>query len=214
MNGRLRKINRPQKSFSFVDISIFLLLAILTAMVALIFYLARATSYLSDDPRACINCHVMGPQYASWQRSSHVRVAHCNDCHVPHDHFLRHYLFKASDGLRHATIFTLRLEPQVIRIKSAGMRVVQENCIRCHRSLVDRTALIQMTPMMFTSPAPVTGAFKKCWDCHLETPHGRVNSLASFPLARVPRLTPALPEIKKHHTTFNSDGFVHTKTQQ
>ena len=32
------------------------------------------------------------------------------DGHVPHDSFIRKYYFKASDGLRHATIFTLRKE--------------------------------------------------------------------------------------------------------
>jgi len=33
-----------------------------------------------------------------------------------------------------------------------------------------------------------------CWDCHRETPHGRVNSLASVPYARVPRLSSVIPE--------------------
>jgi cytochrome c nitrite reductase small subunit len=27
---------------------------------------------------------------------------------------------------------------------------------------------------------------RKCWECHRETPHGRVNSLSSVPYARVP----------------------------
>ncbi|MBN2355546.1 cytochrome c nitrite reductase small subunit [candidate division KSB1 bacterium] len=179
--------------FSRRRLLVLFLTALFAGLSGLIVHLARATSYLSDDPEACMNCHVMSPQYASWQRGSHARVAHCNDCHVPHDNFIRHYFFKASDGLRHATVFTLRLEPQVIRIKSAGMKVVQENCIRCHRPLVDQTELMQMSPVMFTSLAPTPVSDKKCWDCHLETPHGRVNSLASFPLARVPRLKPALP---------------------
>jgi hypothetical protein len=26
-------------------------------------------SYLSTDPRACVNCHVMNPQYDAWLKS-------------------------------------------------------------------------------------------------------------------------------------------------
>jgi cytochrome c nitrite reductase small subunit len=32
-----------------------------------------------------------------------------------------------------------------------------------------------------------------CWDCHRETPHGRVNSLTSTPYARVPQLSSPIP---------------------
>ena len=45
-------------------------IAILTFIVALIFfvymaYIAKAWSYLSKDPKACINCHAMNTQYAT-----------------------------------------------------------------------------------------------------------------------------------------------------
>src|SRR5687767_12925336 len=75
---------------------------------------SEATSYLSDDPEACINCHIMVPQFATWQASSHGRVTNCNDCHVPQDSTWRKYWFKANDGLRHSVLFTLRMERQVI----------------------------------------------------------------------------------------------------
>ncbi len=152
-------------------------------------YAGNAFSYLSDDPAACINCHVMAPQYATWQRSSHARVATCNDCHVPQDNVLRTYLFKAQDGLRHASMFTFRLEPQVIHIKDAGMEAVQENCIRCHGVLTER---VQAGDVSLQDVHAGNGVL--CWQCHREVPHGRVNSLASTPYARVPRLTPIVPE--------------------
>lgn len=47
-------------------------------------YASRAWTYLSDDPATCVNCHIMGPYYATWNHSSHSRNATCNDCHVPH----------------------------------------------------------------------------------------------------------------------------------
>ncbi len=166
-----------------------LMLGLLAGLSGLTLHLARATSYLSDDPVTCLNCHVMRPQFATWQRSSHTRVAGCNDCHVPHDSFIRHYSFKARDGLRHAFMFTFRLEPQVIRIKSAGAAVVRENCIRCHRQLVEPLPMYRFAAAGPRASTPE----KSCVACHTGTPHGRVNGLASVPMVRVPRLTPAAP---------------------
>jgi cytochrome c nitrite reductase small subunit len=154
-----------------------------------IIYISNALSYLSDDPNACINCHVMNPQYATWQRGSHGRVTNCNDCHVPHDNFIRKYTFKANDGLRHATYFTLRWEPQVIRIKEAGIKVVQENCIRCHENIIHKVSLKNIN---LTSKENENDVL--CWSCHRGTPHGTINSLSSTPYARVPKLSPVIPD--------------------
>ena len=48
------------------------------------FAYARGWAYMTDDPQACANCHVMNEQYDGWIKSSHRSVAVCNDCHVPH----------------------------------------------------------------------------------------------------------------------------------
>lgn len=157
------------------------LLAVFVGVAAYLFYVSRAHSYLSDNPETCINCHVMAPQYATWQHSAHREVATCNDCHVPHDNIFNHYLFKAQDGLYHATIFTLRAEPQVIQIKEAGIAVVQENCKRCHTPTNERVGLLAIN-----RENNLHGEGKLCWECHREVPHGRVKSLSSTPHARVP----------------------------
>src|SRR4051794_6517126 len=49
------------------------------------FRFAEGLSYFSPDPVACVNCHIMRPQYAAWQHSSHHTVAVCIDCHLPHE---------------------------------------------------------------------------------------------------------------------------------
>ncbi|MEH0152836.1 cytochrome c nitrite reductase small subunit [Limibacter armeniacum] len=147
------------------------------AIVALGLYMVKAanvTSYLSDDPKACINCHVMTTEYITWQHSSHREVAHCNDCHVPHDSFLKKYAFKAKDGLYHATIYTLRAEPQAIIMHEAGQEVVQSNCIRCHKAQVtDAKSASWVSSHMHDR------LDRTCWECHRETPHGRVKSLSA-----------------------------------
>ncbi len=151
--------------------------------------ISNAISYLSDEPETCINCHVMVPQYATYQHSSHREHATCNDCHVPQDNVFKKYFFKAKDGLRHATMFTLRMEPQVIFIKEEGKEVVHDNCVRCHSNLVNDSKLMTQTAMLAHNKTD-----RECWECHREVPHGRVNSLSSTPFARIPSTTPNTPE--------------------
>jgi cytochrome c nitrite reductase small subunit len=179
--------------------------------------MSQATSYMSDRPEVCVNCHIMRPQYATWKASAHHTVATCNDCHVPHDTVINKYRFKAEDGLRHSAMFTLHLEPQVIRIREAGMNVVQQNCLRCHGQIVDASAMGKLsftrqdnarpasaqplwqvvngltvastaTQSVPLVPAPHGDPARLCIDCHRETPHGRVSSLSSAPEARIERL--------------------------
>lgn len=135
---------------------------------------SNAISYLSDDPKTCVNCHVMTPQYTTWQNSSHREWASCNDCHVPQDNVFRKYFFKAKDGLYHASVFTTRNEPQVIRMHAAGDKVVQENCIRCHQDQVTDARLSGMVDNHLENRTD-----RKCWTCHQEVPHGSVHSLSS-----------------------------------
>lgn len=155
---------------------VIILMGIAVGLIGHIFYISNAVSYLSDNPSACVNCHIMQPEFASWEKGSHGRVTVCNDCHVPQDNFIRKYMFKASDGLRHATMFTFRLEPQVIRIHDAGKNVVQENCIRCHANYLHPVSLRAIGANSIYKDMD-----QYCWDCHKETPHGKVHSLSSAP---------------------------------
>ncbi len=139
----------------------FAMLGVLAGTGALVAHISRAPSYLSDAPETCINCHVMTTQYVTWQHSSHVEAATCNDCHVPHDNFVRQYAFKTRDGLWHAAVFTMRWEPQVIRLSQRAIPVVEENCRRCHRAVIGEVSV-----------AGHADGDLRCWDCHREVPHG------------------------------------------
>ena len=165
------------------------LVGILLGLAGYIFYISKAHSYLSDDPKACVNCHIMAPEYATWFHSSHGRNAVCNDCHVPHDNFFRKYYFKASDGLRHATMFTFRMEPQVIKMHAPGQMVVQENCIRCHNQLNSQVRTGKVTSEMAHKDEG-----RLCWECHREVPHSRVRGLSTVPDAQVPIQEDPIPE--------------------
>ena len=186
---KIKKIFRniiPPPNWRF---SVIILLGILTGIVIHVLNISNAASYLSNDPTTCVNCHVMYPEYATWERGSHGRVATCNDCHVPQNNEVEKYLFKASDGLRHASMFTFRMEPQVIRIKEAGKNVVQENCIRCHANYLHPVSLRAIGAKSIYEESE-----RLCWDCHRETPHGRVHSLSSAENIIRPELKPVVPD--------------------
>jgi cytochrome c nitrite reductase small subunit len=124
-------------------------------------YYAEATSYLSDDPRACVNCHIMRPHYDGWQKASHHAVATCNDCHVPQGFFAR-YWAKAVNGYRHSKAFTLQDFHEPIRIHDDNSRTLNANCQRCHAELVSEVT------------AHVAGQLGglDCVRCHTSVGHG------------------------------------------
>lgn len=95
------------------------------------FTYARGFSYLSNDPAACVNCHVMRDQYTGWSHSSHKNVAVCNDCHTPH-RFPDKWIIKGVNGWNHSVAFTTGNFPDPIRIRGFNARIAQENCVDCH----------------------------------------------------------------------------------
>jgi cytochrome c nitrite reductase small subunit len=97
---------------------------------------AQGYSYLSDDPSACANCHVMTEQFDGWNRSPHHAVATCNDCHTPHDSIVSKYAVKALNGFNHSRAFTFGGFEEPIRITSLNRDVTQQACIYCHETAV------------------------------------------------------------------------------
>lgn len=168
------------------QLSGFLMLGVLAGLGGFVLHVSRAASYLSDSPETCMNCHVMTTQYVTWQHSSHARVTTCNDCHVPQDSPVSHYAFKARDGLWHATVFTMRWEPQVIRLSPGAVPVVEGNCRRCHAQVVEDVAV-----------ATHAAGDLRCWECHREVPHGRVRSLSATPGVFQPELPPATEPLQQ-----------------
>ena len=169
---RLLKLLIPPKPWR---LPVIILMGAITGLIMYAMVESKAISYLSDDPKTCVNCHVMTPQYATWQKSSHREWASCNDCHVPQDNVFKKYFFKAKDGLYHASVFTMRGEPEVIRMKEAGVEVVQNNCVRCHEDQVTDARLTASVTDHFENRTT-----RKCWECHQEVPHGSIHSLSSI----------------------------------
>src|SRR5690242_21688768 len=100
------------------------LAGVVAGLGAYTFWYAEGLSYLSNDPRSCVNCHIMREQYDGWQHASHHAVATCVDCHLPHD-LVGKYLAKAENGFWHSKGFTFQDFHEPIRIHSKNAAILQ-----------------------------------------------------------------------------------------
>jgi len=69
-------------------------------------------------------------------------------------------------------------------MKPEGQKAVMDNCLRCHAPLFAYVQRVS-TENAFASRA--------CWNCHRDTPHGRVKSLSATEKVMVPLPGSAVP---------------------
>jgi cytochrome c nitrite reductase small subunit len=137
------------------------LLGIPAGLGAFTFVYAKGLSYLSTDPRACVNCHVMNEQYDGWLKSGHRHTATCVECHLPATGLAK-WIAKADHGFRHSLAFTLQNFKEPIEITPHDRLIVQDNCLRCHEALVHAVA---------AGPG-ASGREINCTHCHAGAGHG------------------------------------------
>jgi cytochrome c nitrite reductase small subunit len=158
-----------------------LLLAVLVGIAGGIggytFRYAEGLSYFKKDPKACVNCHIMQPEYDAWQKSSHHQVAVCIDCHLPED-FIPKYLAKAENGWRHGEKFTTQRFVEPIVVQARGRAILQENCLRCHGDVAHQIAGDQNAREQLA-----------CIHCHSGAGHGEKAGLGG-PLTNAERAHP------------------------
>lgn len=125
------------------------------------FIYAKGYSYLTNDPGACANCHMMAPYYSGWLRGPHRSAAVCNDCHTPHD-LAGKYLTKSSNGFRHSFYFTSGRYPDNPQITKHNREVIESACRRCHADIVQA---------IDSRPAHKTTSRLECVRCHSDVGH-------------------------------------------
>jgi cytochrome c nitrite reductase small subunit len=147
-------------------LSVPLALGALVGVGGYTFGFAQGFSYFSSDPRPCANCHIMRPQYDSWQKASHHGFATCADCHLPAA-LPAKLLAKASNGYHHSRGFTLQDFHEPIRIKPPNAAILEANCLRCHQALVQTLRELDRAGQQ-----PVA-----CVHCHFGVGHGETAGL-------------------------------------
>ena len=132
---------------------------------------AKGASYLTNDPQACANCHIMDEHFASWTKSSHRAVAVCNDCHTPHS-LIPKYVTKASNGFWHSFAFTTGKFPDPIQIKPHNLEITEAACRDCHGDLTAAiTAGPHLTGMGEAPPVHQDSDQLQCTRCHNTVGH-------------------------------------------
>jgi cytochrome c nitrite reductase small subunit len=150
-------------------------------VIGLFGYVVNASnmvSYFSEDPKVCINCHVMNTQYATWQHSSHRERATCVQCHLPQDSLVDKMIAKSRDGFNHSIAMTFRTYDNSIRVSDNAAKRIQNNCISCHGELVSQ--MVESTKS-YQKNSGEPQVDRNCWDCHRVTPHGSTRSLSTTP---------------------------------
>jgi len=125
------------------------------------FVYAKGASYLTNDPAACANCHIMRDEFDGWRKSSHHAVAVCNDCHTPAS-VVGKYATKATNGFWHSFYFTFGGFPEPIRIGGRNRAITEQACRKCHAELVDAL-----------EPAHAGDTSFSCIRCHASVGHLR-----------------------------------------
>lgn len=129
----------------------------LPIFIALIVVLAYVYEYTSTTYYCGTTCHIMKPAYETAFHNVHREVnnVNCKDCHIPHDNLAHQVVFKGYSGAK--DIYKNAFDPpDVIHTTKWSQNVIQENCIRCHQSIVAR---VQITDG------------KRCFECHRGIPH-------------------------------------------
>ncbi len=138
-----------------------LLFGLLVATGSYTFWYGEGASYLSNDPAACKNCHIMNDQYDGWAKASHHAVATCNDCHTPKS-FIPKYLVKAESGFLHSKGFTLNDFAEPIRMRPRSKAILNDSCLGCHEMMIGE----------LTTPRGHGNGAIDCIHCHIAVGHG------------------------------------------
>jgi cytochrome c nitrite reductase small subunit len=152
-------VQAPNKVTLLLAVIIALTIGSAAGLGAYTFSYAKGASYLSNDPKACANCHIMQDHLDGWVKSSHRSVATCNDCHTPAG-FVPKYFTKADHGFFHSLAFTTDKFHEPIQMKERSRRVTEAACRRCHQDIVHD---IEGTDM--------TGNRMSCIRCHAGVGH-------------------------------------------
>jgi len=151
--------SRTSPSVRVLSFAVAIAVGVLGGLGAFTIGYGNGFSYLTNDPEACANCHIMQGHFDSWVTSSHRDVAACGDCHLRHD-FVGKWITKADNGFFHALAFTTGNFQEPIRIKPRNRRVTQQACLECHGELVNSML-----------PVEHGGEVQNCVHCHSDVGH-------------------------------------------
>ena len=94
----------------------------------------------SDSPEFCGSCHSMGQAHSTWQSSNHKQLK-CTECHLPQQNLAIKMITKGTTGMNDTYHEVLRDYPVAMKLSTKGKTIVEDNCLRCHKSTVENTGM-------------------------------------------------------------------------
>ncbi len=133
-------------------LSVFLIVAVAGAI--------RVTMY----PSFCGKCHVMAPEYVTWEASSHVRVA-CTDCHIQPG--LGNLIIHKISALKELLMYATNTYEVPIKMSS---KLPDEVCTQCHSTFREYTPSGDLIIPHERHAAKQV----RCVECHSGVAHGNI----------------------------------------
>jgi cytochrome c nitrite reductase small subunit len=116
------------------------------------------TYHYAGTSNFCGACHSMAGAVGQWKVSMHKQFK-CIECHMPAAGISERVAYKAQAGMRDLFYEVSGNYPVFISLSGKGRVIVDGNCLRCHFSTVERTAMISEG--------------EQCVKCHRYLVHGK-----------------------------------------
>lgn len=132
------------------------MLGFAAALVAVVIAVGGYT--MAESAHFCGSCHSMDQPFTTWQQSNHKQFE-CTECHLPNRNIVEKLIAKGKSGTGDVYHETLRDYPAAIMVSPSGRAIIADNCLRCHQSVVENTAM--------------AAGGQDCTKCHRTLIHGR-----------------------------------------
>ncbi|ADG81982.1 NapC/NirT family cytochrome c [Thermincola potens] len=140
-------------------------LFILVAAVCTFMLIAVAGAIrVTMEPSFCGKCHVMRPEYVTWEASSHVQVA-CTDCHIKPG--LGNLIIHKIAALKELALYFTNTYDRPIKMSH---KLPDEVCTQCHSTFREYTP----SGDLIIPHERHAGKGVKCVECHSGVAHGNI----------------------------------------
>lgn len=143
----------------------FTIITIGVVLVVLLVFIG--TTYATSTAKFCTTCHVMKPEYATWQASSHSQVD-CVACHVDPE---------VTNALKHKVVATKELYVYLTKSYELPIQMTEQipdsRCLKCHslKRKVSSTYPDLNIPHERHNKKGIA-----CVKCHQGVAHGKITS--------------------------------------
>lgn len=146
-------------------IKLLILIAGLSVFIVVSFI---GATYATSLPKFCAFCHIMKPEYATWEASSHSQIA-CVDCHVDPG---------MGNALKHKVVAAKELYMYVTKTYQLPIQATEDipdsRCLKCH-SLKRK---VSPSSDLYIPHEKHYKAGIACVKCHQGVAHGKISERA------------------------------------